>query len=51
MQSGAVLFSHLLHRNDFVTKAREADKFLLNLLQTFVPLTVSDLGIGPVRAC
>lgn len=45
MQPGTVLLFHLFDRKDFLAKVRELDKFLLNFLQPFMPLAVSDLGL------
>jgi len=50
MQPGAMLFPHLLNRKSFVTELGELDEFFLNLLQSFLPLAVSDLGIRSLLA-
>lgn len=39
-----MLFPHLLNRKSFVTELGELDKFFLNLLQSFLPMAVSDVG-------
>jgi len=44
MQPGAMLFPHLLNRNSCVTELGELDKFFLNLLQSFLPVAISDVG-------
>jgi hypothetical protein len=44
MEPGAMLFPHLLNRKSFVTELGELDKFFLNLLQSFLPVAVSDVG-------
>jgi hypothetical protein len=48
MQPGAVLLFHLLHRKNFAAKARELDEFLLNCLQSFLPLAVSYLSLPAI---
>src|SRR5215468_5997140 len=50
MQPGAVLFPDLLNRQSFVTELGELDKFFLNLLQSFLPVAVSDVGFCSLRA-
>ena len=49
MQPGAVLFSPLFDRKNFAPQGRKLGKLLLNLLQPFMPLAVSDLGLGYIR--
>jgi hypothetical protein len=39
-----MLFPHLLNRKSSVTELGELDKFFLNLLQSFLPVAVSDVG-------
>ena len=39
-----MLFPHLLNRKSSVTELGELDKFFLNLLQSFLPVAVSDGG-------
>ena len=39
-----MLFPHLLDRKSFLTELGELDKFFLNLLQSFLPLAMSDVG-------
>ena len=41
-QPGVMLFPHLLNRKSFVTEMGELDKFFLNLLQSFLPVAVSE---------
>ena len=50
MQPRAVLFPHLLNRKSSVTELGELDKFLLNLLQSFQPVVVSDVGFCSLLA-
>ena len=50
MQPGAMLFPHLLNRKSFVTELPELDKFFLNLLQSFLPVAVSDVGFCSLLA-
>jgi hypothetical protein len=45
-----VPFLHLFDGYNFVAKISELDQFLLNCLQPFVPLAVSDLSISVVPA-
>jgi hypothetical protein len=45
MQPGAVLFLHLFRRNDPAAKVCELNQFMLDCLQPFIPLSVSDLNI------
>jgi hypothetical protein len=44
MQPGAMLFPHLLNRKSFMSEFGELDKLFLNLLQSFLPVAVSDVG-------
>jgi hypothetical protein len=46
MQPGAVLFSHSFGRNHLASKIGESNQLLLDSLQTFVPLSVSNLGLN-----
>ncbi len=50
MQPRAVLFPHLFCRNNFTTKVCEANKLMLDCLQPFIPLSVSDLSICSIPA-
>ena len=50
MQPGAMPFPHLLNRKRFVTELGELDKLFLNLLQTFLPVAVSNVGFCSLRA-
>ena len=45
MQPGAVLFFPLFDRENSSAKASELGEFLLDRLQPFLPLTVSDLSL------
>ena len=45
-----MLFPHLLNRKSFVTEPGELDKFFLNLLQSFLPLAMSDVGFRSLLA-
>jgi hypothetical protein len=49
MEAGTVLVLSLLDRKDLLAEVRHLKKFLLNLLQAFLPLAVSDLGLSRVR--
>ena len=44
MQPGTVLFLHLFGRDNSTAKVCQLPKFLLDLLQPFIPLSVSDLS-------
>jgi len=44
-----VLVFSLLNRKDLLAEVRHLKKFLLNLLQAFLALAVSDLGLCRVR--
>ena len=46
MQPGTVLFLHLFGRDDSAAKVCELHKLLLDCLQPFIPLSVSDLRFG-----
>jgi hypothetical protein len=46
----AVLFFHLLDRKNPASKVLDLRQFLLNGLQPFMPLAMSDLGLGVVSA-
>jgi hypothetical protein len=50
MQSGAVLFFPLVQPRGVVAKVSELDQFLLDFLQPFKPLAVSDLCLGSIAA-
>lgn len=50
MQAGTVLFFPLLDGKNLAAEVRELDEFLLDFLQAFLPLAVSDLGLGLVPA-
>jgi len=45
-----MLFPHLLNRKSSVTELGDLDKFLLNLLQSFLPVAVSDVGFCSLLA-
>jgi len=45
-----MLFPHLLNRKSSVTELGELDKFFLNLLQSFLPVAVSDVGFCSLLA-
>ena len=45
-----MLFLHLLRRNNLATKVCESYKLMLDRLQPFVPLPVSDLSICSIPA-
>jgi hypothetical protein len=46
MKPGAVLLLRLFYGTNLSAKGSELAKFLLDCLQTFMPLAVSDLSIG-----
>ncbi len=48
MQTGAVLLLHLFYGTDLPAQAGELGEFLLDPLQPFMPLAVSDMSIGIV---
>jgi len=48
MQPGTVLFFHLFCRDNPAAEIRQLHKLLLDCLQPFIPLSVSDLSSGPV---
>ena len=50
IQAGAVLFLHLLCRNNSATKISELHKLGLYCLQPFIPLSVSGLDICSIDA-
>jgi hypothetical protein len=50
MQPGTMLFLHLLNRKSFATELGELHKFILNLLEPFLPLAVGDVGFCTVPA-
>ena len=50
MKPGTVLFLHLFHRKNLLSKVSELGEFFLNVLQTFVPLAMSDLGFCVIAA-
>ncbi len=43
-----MFFSHLLEREDLLAEVGQLEKFLLNLLQAFMSLAMSDLGLGSI---
>jgi hypothetical protein len=45
-----MLFPHLLNRKSSVTELGELDKLFLNLLQSFLPVAVSDVGFCSLLA-
>ena len=50
MKPGAVLLLRLFYGTNLSAKGSELAKFLLDCLQTFMPLAVSDLSIGLIPA-
>ena len=51
MQPGAMFcLPYLLNRKSSVTELGELDKFFLNLLQSFLPVAVSDVGFCSLLA-
>lgn len=48
MQPGTVLFLHLFGRDNAAAQVCQLPKLLLDLLQPFIPLSVSDLSRGSV---
>ena len=50
MQPGAMLFPHLLNGKSFVTELGQLYKFFLNLLQSFLPVAVSNVGFCTLLA-
>ena len=50
MQPGAVFFLHLFCRNNPAAKVCELNKLMLDCLQPFIPLFVSDLKIYSIPA-
>lgn len=48
MQTGTGLFSSLIYRNNGAAKRRQPGQFLLDILEPFMPLPVSDLVHGCV---
>ena len=50
VKPGAMLFPHLFCRNDSAAKVCELRKFLLDGLQPFMPLAVSDVILCPALA-
>jgi hypothetical protein len=50
MQPGPVLFFHLFDRADSPAQVSKLDEFLLDGLQSLMPLAVSDLSLGFVAA-
>jgi hypothetical protein len=50
MESRAVLLFGLFYGTNFSAKGSELAKFLLDCLQTFMPLAVSHLSIGLISA-
>jgi len=45
-----MFFPHLFSRDNFATKVCQSNKLLLDRLQPFAPLPMSDLGICAMRA-
>lgn len=43
-----MLVFHLFNRENLAAKTSELGKFLLNCLQPFLPLAVSNLGLGSI---
>jgi hypothetical protein len=50
MKAGPVLLLRLFYGTNLSAKGSELAKFLLDCLQTFMPLAVSDLSIGLIPA-
>ncbi len=50
MQPRAVPFPHLLCRDNFAAKVGESNKLMLDGLQAFIPLSVSDLSLCSIPA-
>lgn len=50
MKPRAVVFLHLFDGQSFVAEFRKLDKLFLNLLKTFLTLSVSDLRLRSSRA-
>jgi hypothetical protein len=50
MQARAMLFLALFEGDDFVAQVGELSQFVLDFLQPFLSLTVSDLGLNLVAA-
>jgi hypothetical protein len=50
MQPGAVLLLHLLYGKNFSAQASELGKLLLDSLQPFIPLAVSDMSTWLISA-
>jgi len=48
MQPGTVLLFHLFDGKNLATKASELGKFMLNCLEAFMPVAVSDLGLSVI---
>ena len=48
MQPGAMLFLHLFGRDNSAAKVCQLHKLLLDCLQPFIPLFVSDLNIWSI---
>jgi hypothetical protein len=46
-QTGTILFFHLLNRKNPAAKISDLGKFLLDCLQPFMPLAVSNLSLCP----
>src|SRR5437764_6376191 len=51
MQPGTVLFLHLFNRLHLAAEACKLRKLLLDGLQPFMPLPMSELRLGSVRTC
>ena len=50
MQPRAVRFPHLFCRDNFATKVGKSNKLMLDGLQAFIPLSVSDLSLCSIPA-
>jgi hypothetical protein len=50
MQSGVALLLHLFYRTNLPSQASKLGKFLLDSLQPFLPLAVSDVSIRFISA-
>jgi hypothetical protein len=48
MQPGTVLFLHLFGRDNSAAQVGQLPKLLLDLLQPFIPLPMSDLSRGSI---
>jgi hypothetical protein len=50
MQPRVVRFPYLFRRDNFATKVGKSNKLMLDGLQPFVPLSVSDLSLCSIPA-